>query len=151
MQHSRGRHFPLCRWETTEIRTGTVFSVRIRQACSMTSWSISLCHTWGRASKLIHGVLGPESHVQDPDRCPGRCPARCPPPMATFPANDEQVGAPHPEPCPGVLARAVSRHSMRKSRCRLWDRGIHPGSGISARSGAHSFATAAANCRLTAA
>jgi hypothetical protein len=36
-----------------------------------------------------------------------------PPGMARCPSNDEQVGAPHPEPCLGVLSRAVSRHSMR--------------------------------------
>ena len=36
-----------------------------------------------------------------------------PPGMACCPSNDEQVGSPHPEPCLGVLSRAVSRHSMQ--------------------------------------
>jgi len=32
--------------------------------------------------------------------------------------NEEQVGASHPEPCLGVLSRAVSRHSMQVKESR---------------------------------
>jgi hypothetical protein len=92
-----------------EIRTGTVFSIRIRQAYIIKSRSISLGRTWGRAPKLIHGVLGPKSHVSGNVRAAMRVSCPVSSTEASCPADDEQVGAPHPEQCPGVLARAVSR------------------------------------------